>query len=76
VSTKERGLTLCLPERETRLLEVCIEGAEETEDGGDIERMEVVGVGAADDVALGGEAIGLNLGLGLVEREEMQRWWQ
>jgi hypothetical protein len=69
---------LCLPERETRLFE-CIEGAEETEDGGDIERMEVVGVGAADDAALedegGGDAIdGAEVGLGLVEREEMQRW--
>ena len=47
-------LKLCLPERDARFLEARSEAALETEEGGDTERMEVVGVGRAEDAELWG----------------------
>ncbi len=49
VSTKERGLEECLSESETRFLDARRDAALETEEGGDIERVEEVGVGTAED---------------------------
>lgn len=49
VSTKERGLVECLSESETRFLDAMRDAALETEEGGDIERVEEVGVGTAED---------------------------
>lgn len=49
VSTKERGLKECLSESETRFLDARRDAALETEEGGDIERVEDVGVGTAED---------------------------
>lgn len=52
VSTKERGLEECLSESETRFLDARRDAALETEEGGDIERVEDVGVGTAEDEEL------------------------